>query len=81
MWACPHCRQALRAVYDGKSLACPDGHAFDRAREGYVNLLGDIVGMTPFAHRGHREKRENLLASGLDAVDMAFFLSLFQLGV
>ncbi len=58
MWACPHCRQSLRAVSAGKSLACPDGHAFDRAREGYVNLL----------------------ASGLDAVDMAFSLSLFQLG-
>ena len=43
-------------------------------------LLGDIVAMTPFAHRGHREKREKLLASGLAAVDMAFSLCLFQLG-
>ena len=41
-------------------------------------LLADIVSMTPFAHRGHREKREQLLGSGLDSVDMAFSLSLFQ---
>jgi 23S rRNA (guanine745-N1)-methyltransferase len=42
-------------------------------------LLADIISMTPFAHRGHREKREDLLKSGLDCVNMAFTLSLFQL--
>jgi 23S rRNA (guanine745-N1)-methyltransferase len=39
MWVCPHCRSALRASPDGLALACAGGHAFDRAREGYVNLL------------------------------------------
>ena len=34
---CPVCRQQLDAAPGG--LACPDGHRYDRAREGYVNLL------------------------------------------
>ncbi len=34
---CPTCKQAL--TLDGASLACADGHRFDVAREGYVNLL------------------------------------------
>jgi len=39
MWACPHCRLTLRAGPEARSLTCASGHAFDRAREGYVNLL------------------------------------------
>ena len=39
MWACPHCRLELHASADAGALACASGHAFDRAREGYVNLL------------------------------------------
>lgn len=39
MWACPHCRLTLHSSPDARSLACASGHAFDRAREGYVNLL------------------------------------------
>ena len=39
MWACPYCRLALQASADNASLSCAGGHAFDRAREGYVNLL------------------------------------------
>jgi len=34
---CPVCRQAL--ALNGRTYGCPAGHAFDRAREGYVNLL------------------------------------------
>lgn len=39
MWTCPHCRLPLLATPDGASLACDKRHTFDRAREGYVNLL------------------------------------------
>ncbi|MCB1709698.1 MAG: methyltransferase domain-containing protein [Halioglobus sp.] len=39
MWACPHCQLALLPIGTGESLACANRHAFDRAREGYVNLL------------------------------------------
>ncbi len=34
---CPLCRQAL--VADEKTARCAQGHSFDRAREGYFNLL------------------------------------------
>lgn len=35
--ACPHCGQAFHDVDGG--VACPNGHTFDRAREGYFHLL------------------------------------------
>lgn len=35
--ACPHCGRAVRL--DGRTVRCRDGHAFDVARQGYVNLL------------------------------------------
>lgn len=35
---CPWCHQPL--TLGGSSLGCPSGHAFDVARQGYVNLLG-----------------------------------------
>lgn len=37
VWRCPSCGQALEAGDD--SLLCPANHRFDRAKEGYVNLL------------------------------------------
>ena len=41
-------------------------------------LLRDLVAMTPFAHRGRREKREELLQLNGLSVQMAFTLNLFQ---
>lgn len=41
-------------------------------------LLQDVVAMTPFGHRGHREKRVQLLQSTSLSVHMAFSLRLFQ---
>jgi len=35
--ACPHCHVALELTATGAS--CGSGHSFDRAREGYLNLL------------------------------------------
>ena len=37
VWRCPSCGQALEASDDG--LLCAANHSFDRAKEGYVNLL------------------------------------------
>lgn len=34
---CPHCREPL--TENAAGLVCPAGHAFDRAKSGYVNLL------------------------------------------
>ena len=42
-------------------------------------MLRDVVAMTPFAHRGHREKRAQLLQSSGLTVQMAFSLCLFQI--
>lgn len=38
-WCCPVCRERLALSADGSRWACPAGHSFDVAREGYVNLL------------------------------------------
>jgi 23S rRNA (guanine745-N1)-methyltransferase len=46
---CPHCEEPLTP--GERAWACPRGHSFDRARQGYVNLLratrarGDSVAM------------------------------------
>jgi 23S rRNA (guanine745-N1)-methyltransferase len=60
---CPHCRRELRLL--GPVLRCESGHAFDVARQGYVNLLprrpstgtGDSADMVraraAFLSRGH----------------------------
>jgi len=39
MWSCPHCSEQLQLTEAGSGWACINGHQFDRAREGYVNLL------------------------------------------
>lgn len=75
MWACPHCRLALQTGKDGKSLVCPNRHAFDRAREGYVNLLpanrkrsrepGDAPSMLAARRRVHRANAYLPLAEAL----------------
>ncbi|WP_428820675.1 23S rRNA (guanine(745)-N(1))-methyltransferase [Microbulbifer sp. MCCC 1A16149] len=37
IWQCPHCKQSLDL--QDQSWRCASGHSFDRAKEGYVNLL------------------------------------------
>ncbi len=37
LFACPHCSLALERTNSGAQ--CVNGHSFDRAREGYLNLL------------------------------------------
>ncbi len=36
---CPVCSGALRASKDQKTLTCDNRHSYDRAKQGYVNLL------------------------------------------
>ena len=75
--ACPHCAVAL--LSDENAAHCENGHSFDRAREGYFNLLvgGRIPatvtpGDTPdalaarrrfFSHGGYRPIAEALAAA------------------
>ncbi|WP_299591559.1 23S rRNA (guanine(745)-N(1))-methyltransferase [uncultured Microbulbifer sp.] len=37
IWQCPHCKEPLELLE--RSWRCTSGHSFDRAKEGYVNLL------------------------------------------
>lgn len=58
MLRCPVCGQELRA--DERGAACPTGHRFDRAREGYLNLLrsnksGDSMGDPKSQARSRRD--------------------------
>ena len=36
---CPNCGKPLTPANGGKQLVCASGHSFDRAKEGYVNLM------------------------------------------
>lgn len=58
---CPHCRETFEGLDTG--LRCVNGHAFDRARQGYVNLLaGRDVGTGDNAEMV--SARESLLQAG-----------------
>lgn len=50
MLICPLCQGALHNVDNG--VACPAGHRFDRARQGYLNLL-------PVQHKNSRDPGDN----------------------
>jgi len=50
MLICPICQTALSAVDNG--VACPTGHRFDRAHQGYLNLL-------PVQHKNSRDPGDN----------------------
>lgn len=50
MLTCPLCQAPLGAVENG--VACPANHRFDRARQGYLNLL-------PVQHKNSRDPGDN----------------------
>ena len=58
MLRCPVCRQNLKA--NGKAAVCSNGHSFDYAKEGYLNLLrtsksGDKIGDDKQSARSRRD--------------------------
>jgi 23S rRNA (guanine745-N1)-methyltransferase len=62
--ACPNCAAPLAAEDAGRAWGCPNGHHFDVARQGYLNLLG----APPPANADTAEMvaaRDRLLGSGL----------------
>lgn len=57
---CPVCGNELVPSPDGRTARCGRGHAFDRAKEGYLNLLrsskrGDATGDPKAAARSRRD--------------------------
>lgn len=50
MLICPICSEALHQLDNG--VQCPQGHRFDRARQGYLNLL-------PVQHKKSRDPGDN----------------------
>ncbi len=78
-WLCPLCHQPLAA--QNNAYRCPQGHTFDRAKEGYVNLLpvqhkrskepGDSAEMIQarrrFLNAGHYQPLRDAIAQQLDA--------------
>lgn len=64
---CPVCGQSLNK--NEKSFSCPNGHSFDRAKEGYVNLLlsgksGGLIG----DNRDMAKSRRDFLNKGYFSV-------------
>ncbi|MEE1651701.1 methyltransferase domain-containing protein [Brachybacterium sp. J144] len=58
---CPTCADTLTA--DGRSLRCPQRHSFDRARAGYVSLLGG-AGAVSGDDESMARARERFLTTG-----------------
>jgi 23S rRNA (guanine745-N1)-methyltransferase len=65
-WRCPVCRDPLALADGGRRWACPAGHSFDVAREGYVNLLiaGQRRSRAPGDSQEMVSARRRFLASG-----------------
>lgn len=76
MLACPTCRTALDDI-DGRTLGCREGHRFDRARDGSVDLLrpgrprretGDDADMVRARRALLDRGRYDVLVEGLAAI-------------
>lgn len=88
LFRCPLCRAPLDT--ESRRWHCPDGHSFDVAREGYVNLLpvqhkhsrapGDEPGMVRARHdflaAGHYAPLRDAVIAGLQAIHPEVVLDL-----
>lgn len=75
---CPHCRSGLTLA--GSAVRCARGHAFDVARQGYVNLVpsgvsGDTAVMVgaraAFLEAGHYAPIVRAIVRAADGIDLA----------
>lgn len=66
-WRCPLCHEPLSL--NGRSFACCNGHSFDQAKEGYVNLLlvNRKHSADPGDNREMLESRRSFLQQGFYA--------------
>ncbi len=63
LFCCPLCRKTL--YKEEKRVVCENGHSFDRARRGYVNLLAGKGGRNHGDNKEMILARKNFLNSGL----------------
>jgi len=63
LFICPKCKDKFTIMPDGRAL-CPNGHSFDRAKEGYYNLLMGNKGGTHGDNREMVMARRSFLESG-----------------
>lgn len=70
-WMCPLCQQPLAS--DAHSLRCPNHHQFDRAKEGYVNLL-------PVQHKRSKQPGDSaeMMQARRDFLDAGYYQPLQQ---
>lgn len=59
---CPVCAGQLKQ--DGQAIRCPQRHAFDVARQGYVNLLAGVPSRTPGDTADMVRARDEFLTAG-----------------
>ena len=64
IWTCPKCGADLSPA--GNAFRCPAGHSYDRAKEGYVNLLLSQTGGT------HGDNRE-MIAARRAFLDLGYY--------
>ncbi|TLM79691.1 23S rRNA (guanine(745)-N(1))-methyltransferase [Microbulbifer harenosus] len=71
IWQCPHCNHLLSL--EKQSWRCSNGHSFDRAKEGYVNLL-------PVQQKRSREPGDSadMLAARRRFLDAGYYRPLAQ---
>lgn len=64
VWSCPKCERELRLAEN--TWMCDNGHAYDRAKEGYVNLLpsGKKLAGTVGDSRAMLQARREFFAAG-----------------
>ena len=92
MWTCPACAETL--LLQGKQWRCVNGHSYDQAKEGYVNLLlaqhkrskepGDnkemILARRAFLEQGYYQPLADKLADLITQYSEASSITLFDAG-
>ena len=70
-WTCPVCQQPL--AHDARQYRCANGHCFDEAREGYVNLL-----LAQHRHSTAPGDDRQMLQSRREFLDQGFYQPLAE---
>ncbi len=69
MFSCPFCKQLL--CEEPTRWVCPDGHSFDKAKSGYINLL-------PPSGKGQHGDDRTMLAARRDFLNSGYYAPLLE---